>query len=128
MSQNLIENTNFINLPMPLLTTAPSPSCWSLAWTFLTTNLGLSKGGAWSDSDMMIFLVEAETLKLLILIVGVFIFKNGQSLCMIALIKSVFLLLRCNVCVCFCPKPWTLCMYLYLTEYREFWKRKRGGL
>ena len=27
MNQNLIKNTNFINLPMPLLTTAPSPSC-----------------------------------------------------------------------------------------------------
>ena len=47
----------------------------------------------------MIFLVEAETLKLLILIVGVFIFKNGQSLCMIAFIKNVFLLLRCILSV-----------------------------
>jgi hypothetical protein len=30
-------------LPMPLLTTAPSPSCWSLARIFLVTNLGVSK-------------------------------------------------------------------------------------
>lgn len=37
---------------MPLRTTAPSPSCWSLARIFLRTKRGAAKGDERSDSDM----------------------------------------------------------------------------
>jgi len=56
-------------LPMLLLTTAPSPSCWSLARTFLVTNLGVLKPVDWSDSDM-IFLVWLVILLALAVVVG----------------------------------------------------------
>lgn len=46
---------------MLLLTTAPFPSLWGLANTFLITNLGLSKQESyWFDSDIIIFLIEKE--------------------------------------------------------------------
>ena len=40
-------------VPIALLTTAPSPSCWDLAASFLITVLGLSKTDTWFDSDMI---------------------------------------------------------------------------
>jgi hypothetical protein len=60
---------------MPLLTTAPSPSCWSLARIFLVTNLGVSKPMDWSDSDM-IFLIRCVLLLALVVVGGYNLFRK----------------------------------------------------
>lgn len=54
--RKMMEELNKLNLPMLLLTVAPSPSLCCLAKTFFTTILGLLNGESWLDPDILLLL------------------------------------------------------------------------
>lgn len=102
-------------IPMALLTTAPSPSLWDLARTFLTTILGVSKAGDWWDADM-VFLMKNGTLEFKWLLVLVLVVAISSALLLCA--NAAIALKRINASWCgsvclWLPWWWRWCVYIY---------------
>ena len=105
---------------MPLLTTAPSPSCWDLAKTFLRTNLGVVKAEEWSDCDMMV-LREKRDREVEILQSS----SETRRWWLIALINKL------GVCCVVYVNVGYIYIYIYIYIYRYHWGiwiewKKRG--